>query len=180
MNVDIANAVYVACLAIGGVLLLISIVLDDYLDRSLDALRIRFELGGASFVQLMFGFLAGFGLGGFVGTQLLHVEVSTSAFVAVAGGFVGLVLTLALFAFTRSRGLAPEFELEDLVGRRGRVEAPISLNEAGLVVVTYAGIEQQHPATSDEEIAAGVTIMVTDATATSLVVAPVIAHGAEG
>ena len=57
MTVDVANSLYVVCLAVGGLLLLISIVLDDYLDRSLDALRIRFEIGGASFVQLLFAFL---------------------------------------------------------------------------------------------------------------------------
>ena len=180
MTVDVANSLYVLCLTVGGLLLLISIVLDDYLDRSLDALRIRFEVGGASFVQLLFAFLAGFGIGGLIGTQVIHVGVGSSALFGVAAGLTAIVLVWALFAFTRSRGMAPGFELEDLVGYRGMVADAISPSEAGTVSVTYAGAAQQHPATSDEDIAAGVTVMVTDATATSLAVVPVIEHGSEG
>ena len=177
MTVDVANSLYVVCLAVGGLLLLMSIVLDDYLDRSLDRLRIRFEIGGASFVQLLLAFLAAFGIGGLIGTQVAHVGVSTSALFGVAAGLIGVVLVGALFAFTRRRGMAPGFELDDLVGRRGMVEAAISPSEAGFVSVTYAGAAQQYPASSDEDIAPGVTVMVTDATATFLVVAPVIEHG---
>jgi membrane protein implicated in regulation of membrane protease activity len=179
MTVDIANSLYVLIVAVGGLLLILSIVLDDYLDRSLDRLRLRFELGGASFVQLLLAFLAGFGLGGLIGTLLLHVGVSTSAVVGIVVGLITAALTVAMFEFTRRRGKGPGFDLEDLVGRRGLVAAAIAPPEAGSVSVTYAGIAQQHAATSDEDIAEGVTVMVTDATSASLVVVPVVDHGSD-
>ena len=180
MTIDIANSLYLVCVAVGGLLLLVSIVLDDYLDRSLDALRLRYELGGASFVQLLLAFLTGFGIGGLIGILVLHLTVSSSALIGVAGGLIVVVLLWALFAFTRRRGLAPGFDLDDLVGYRGTVVGAITPTEGGAVTVSYAGEDQQHPATSQEEVAAGVTVLVTDATATSLVVAPVVGHGQEG
>ena len=177
MTIDVANSLYLVCIAAGGLALLASIVLDDYLDRSLDALRIRFEIGGASFVQLLLAFLTGFGVGGLVGILVLHLTVSASALIGVAGGFITIVLIWALFAFTRRRGLAPGFDLDDLVGYRGTSEAVITPTEAGTVSVTYAGVVQQHPATSLEDIAAGVTVLITDASPTSLTVVPVLEHG---
>jgi membrane protein implicated in regulation of membrane protease activity len=180
MTVDLANSLYIVCIAVGGLLLLMSIVLDDYLDRSLDALRLRFELGGASFVQLLLAFLTAFGIGGLIGTLVVHATVSNSAWVGVVVGLIGVVITVALFAFTRSRGHGPGFDLDDLVGKRGLVAAAISPTVAGRVSVTYAGVEQSHPATANDEIAAGVTVIVTDATATSLVVAPVLQHEEAG
>jgi hypothetical protein len=179
MTIDIANSLYLVCVAVGGLLLLVSIVLDDYLDRSLDALRIRYEIGGASFVQLLLAFLTGFGIGGLVGILVLHLTVSSSALIGIAGGLITVVLLWALFAFTRRRGMAPGFDLDDLVGYKGTAEGAISSNESGIVSVTYAGVAQQHQATSPEDIAAGVTVLVTDATATSLTVVPVLEHGQE-
>jgi membrane protein implicated in regulation of membrane protease activity len=176
MTIDIANSLYIVCIAVGGLLLLMSIVLDDYLDRSLDALRLRFELGGASFVQLLLAFLTAFGIGGLIGTLLLHFTVSNSAWVGVVVGLVGVAITVALFAFTRRRGHGPGFDLDDLVGKRGLVADAISATDTGRVSVTYAGAEQHHPATAGEDIAVGVTVMVIDATPTSLVVAPVLQH----
>jgi len=180
MTIDIASSLYLVCVAVGGLLLIVSIVLDDYLDRSLDALRVRFELGGASFVQLLLAFLTGFGIGGLVGILLLHLTVSSSALIGVAGGLISVVLLWALFAFTRRRGMAPGFDLDDLVGHKGTVMAAITPTDAGLVAVSYAGEEQQHPATSEEYVAAGVTVLVTDASATSLTVVPVLEHGKSG
>lgn len=180
MTIDVANSLYLVCIAAGGLLLLVSIVLDDYLDRSLDALRLRFEIGGASFVQLLLAFLTGFGIGGLVGILVVHLPVSSSALVGIAGGLITAVIVAALFAFTRRRGMAPGFDLDDLVGYKGLAEAAITPTEAGSVSVTYAGVAQQHPATASEDIAAGVTVLVTDATATSLVVAPVVEHGQKG
>ena len=179
MTIDIANSLYLVCIAVGGLLLLVSIVLDDYLDRSLDTLRIRFELGGASFVQILLAFLTGFGIGGQVGILVLHLTVSASALVGIAAGLITVVLVVALFAFSRRRGIGPGFDLDDLVGYQGVAESAITPADPGTVSVTYAGEEQQHPATSVESIAAGVTVLVTDATATSLTVAPVLEHGNE-
>jgi membrane protein implicated in regulation of membrane protease activity len=179
MTIDIANSLYLVCVAVGGLLLLMSIVLDDYLDRSLDALRIRYELGGASFVQLLLAFLTGFGVGGLVGILVFHLTVSSSALVGIAGGLITVVLLWALFAFTRRRGMAPGFDLDDLVGRKGTVIAPITPTEAGVVAVSYAGEEQQHPATSGEELSAGASVLVADASATLLTVVPVLEHGKE-
>jgi membrane protein implicated in regulation of membrane protease activity len=179
MTIDVANSLYLVCTAAGGLLLLASIVLDDYLDRSLDALRMRFELGGASFVQLLLAFLTGFGIGGLVGILVLHLSVSSSALVGIAGGFLTIVLIWALFAFTRRRGTGPGFDLDDLVGYTGTVDAAITTNEHGMVTVTYAGDEQHHPATAPEDIAAGAKVLITDATATSLTVVPALDQGRE-
>jgi len=180
MTIDIANSLYLVCIAVGGLLLLVSIVLDDYLDRSLDALRIRFEIGGASFVQLLLAFLTGFGIGGLIGILVMHLTVSSSALVGVAAGLITVVLVAGLFSFTRRRGMGPGFDLDDLVGYRGVALAQITPDRPGTVSVTYAGDAQQHPATSAEDIAAGVTVLVTDATATSLVVAPAVKHEGPG
>jgi hypothetical protein len=177
MTIDVANSLYLVCVAAGGLLLLVSIVLDDYLDRSLETLRIRFELGGASFVQLLLAFLTGFGMGGLVGILVFHLTISQSALVGIAGGFLTIVLISALFAFGRRRGIGPGFDLDDLVGHTGTVDAAITPTEAGMVTVMYAGEGQQHPATSAVEVAAGVTVLVTDATAALLTVAPVVEHG---
>ncbi len=177
MTIDIAISLYLVCVAVGGLLLLVSIVLDDYLDRSLDALRIRYELGGASFVQLLLAFLTGFGSGGLVGILVLNLTVSSSALIGVAGGLILVVLLWALFAFTRRRGMRPGFDLDDLVGYKGRVVAAITPDDGGMVAVNYAGEEQQHPATSEEDVAAGATVLVTDASATSLTVVSVLEHG---
>ena len=179
MTIDIANSLYLVCIAAGGLLLLVSIVLDDYLDRSLDALRIHWEIGGASFVQLLLAFLTGFGIGGQVGILLLHLSVSSSALVGIAGGLITVVIVWALFAFTQRRGMAPGFDLDDLVGRQGTTDAAITPDQPGTVSVSYAGAVQQHPATAAEDIAVGMPVLVTDATASSLTVVPVMEHGSE-
>src|SRR5919106_6158537 len=67
-TIDVANTVFVVCLAVGGILLLVTVLLDDILGGLLDWMHVDFDLGGVPPMPLLLAFLAVIGRGGVIGT----------------------------------------------------------------------------------------------------------------
>ncbi len=79
----------------------------------------------------------------------------------------------ALFGFLR-RAEAPEaFSLRDLIGRTGRVAVGIPAGRNGSVIVSHGGASDEMTATSEADIAAGVTVTIVDVVGGTLIVAPI-------
>jgi membrane protein implicated in regulation of membrane protease activity len=184
ITVPIEDLVFIVCAVIGLVLLLITIVLDDILGGVLDALHIGFEVGGTSLAPLLIAFVAMFGVGGLVATQLLDVHGGQAALAGVVSGGIGVGIVFALFStFRRAEGKAP-FSLEDLVGRTGSVAVGIPAGKLGTVYVKAEGQTHELTATATADIASGTPVRVTGVAGNGVVVAiiesPVPPAGAGG
>ena len=70
ITIDLANAIFIGCVAVGGILLLITVLLDDLLGGLLDFIHLGFDVGGVTLMPLLLGFVSMFGVGGLFGTQL--------------------------------------------------------------------------------------------------------------
>ena len=81
ITIDLANAIFVLCVAVGGILLLITILLDDLLGGLLDFLHIGFDVGGVTLMPLLLGFVSMFGVGGLFGTQLFGMTAGPASLV---------------------------------------------------------------------------------------------------
>lgn len=171
-TIDVANTIFVVCLAVGGILLLITVLLGDILGGILDGIGIEFDLGGVSLIPLLLAFVAMFGVGGLIGTEALGLSSGPASLVGAVSGATGAGIVYAIFSFLR-RAEAPEaFSLAELVGRNGRVTVGIPAGRSGSVIVSYGGATHELTATSETEITAGSTVTVTDVVAGTLIVAP--------
>jgi len=174
-TVDLANAIFVICVAVGGVLLLVTVLLDDLLGGVLDFLNIDFDVGGATLMPLLLGFVSMFGIGGLFGTQILGLSAGQASALGGAFGVAGSAIVFFMFKFLRRAEAPPNFGLRDLVGQRGRVSVGIVAGRPGSVLVSYAGSTQNLTASADVDIPAGAVVLVTDVAGTTVVVAPVTA-----
>ncbi len=149
IQIDVANGIFIFCLAVGGGLLLLTVVLDDVIGGMFDALHIGVHVGGVALMPPLLGFVAMFGIGGLIGTQILMFSV-----------------------LRRSEG-AEAFSLNDLVGQTGRVSVAIPARRYGSVFISYAGASHNLTATSDVDVAPGSSVRVTGIAGSNVVVEPV-------
>jgi len=169
-TIDVANTIFVVCLAVGGVLLLVAVLLGDVLGGILDGVGIDVDLGGVSLMPLLLAFVAMFGVGGLIGTEALGMSSGPASLVGAVSGGLGAGIVYALFGILR-RAEAPEaFSLSDLVGRTGRVTVGIPAGRNGTVLVSHGGASDAIAATASVDIPAGTTVTVVDVVAGTLVV----------
>ena len=177
ITIDLANAIFIFCVGVGGVLLLITVLLDDILGGLLNFLHLGFDLGGVTLMPLLLGFISMFGVGGLFGTQLFNLAPGPASIVGLGFGVVGAGVVWAVFGALRRAESAEAFHLNDLVGQRGRVTVAIRAGRSGSVLLSYGGETHEVSATSDHDIPAGTVVNVTDAAGSTLVVTSVSEGG---
>ena len=171
-TIDVANSVFLVCLVVGGVLLLVTVLLDDILGGLLDAIHLDFDLGGVTLMPLLLAFVAMFGVGGLIGTQALGLSGGAASLVGGVSGLAGAGIVFLLFS-ARRRAEAPQaFSLTDLVGRTGRVSVGIRANRNGSVLLSYGGASYDLTATAAVDVPAGAAVTVIEVTGGTLIVRP--------
>ena len=175
--IDLANAVFLICLVLGGLVLLVGLLLDDESEAVLDFLRLRRSVGGVPVVAYVLAFVGGFGLGGLAGTVLMNAEALPAAGVGLVGGLLGLLLVWGRSdARTRLRAsAAPKMDLDDLIGHRGHATSDLRSDARGTVSLSYRGVQREFAATSRVSIPEGTKVVVedTDESSSTLEVTPV-------
>jgi hypothetical protein len=96
-TIDLANTVFVICVAVGGVLFLVTLLLDDALAGLLDALHVNVHVGGVMLIPLLLGFVAVFGVGGLIGTEVLNLRPAQAYLVGVLFGLLGVGLAFGAY-----------------------------------------------------------------------------------
>lgn len=170
ITIDLANSIFILCLAVGGILLLITVLLDDIVGGLLDSLHLGFDLGGVTLMPLLLGFLSMFGVGGLFGTQVFNLSPGMASFVGIVSGLIGAFIVWGMFGLLRRAEAPPQFSLKELVGARGRVSVSIKAGHAGSVLLSYGGSTHDISATADHDIPAGTVVTVTDVAGATLVV----------
>lgn len=171
-TIDVANTVFVICLAVGGILLLVTVLLDDILGGLLDFLNFDFDLGGVSLMPLLLAFVAMFGVGGLIGTQALGLGTGPASLVGGLFGLAGAGVVFALFGFLKRAEAPQAFSLSDLVGHSGRVTVGIAAGRNGSVLLSHAGASHELTATADVDVSVGSIVAVTDVVGGTLIVRP--------
>jgi membrane protein implicated in regulation of membrane protease activity len=171
-TIDVANTVFVVCLAVGGILLLVTVLLDDILGGLLDWMHVDFDLGGVSLMPLLLAFVAMFGVGGLIGTEALGLGTGPASLVGAVSGVIGAAIVFTLFSILRRAEAPQAFSLTDLVGRHGRVTVGIPAGRNGSVLLSYGGASHALTATADVDIPAGSMVTVADAVGGTLIVRP--------
>lgn len=164
----------------GGVLLLVTVLLDDILGGILDSLHLGFDLGGVTLMPLLLGFVSMFGVGGLIGTQVLGLGAGAASLVGALTGVLGAGVVYVTFNALRRAEAPQAFSLSDLVGARGRVSVTIPSGRYGSVLLTYGGSTHDLTATAETDLGAGSIVVVTEVIGSSLVVAPVPSSDSEG
>ena len=180
ITIDLAEAIFVVCVAVGGILLLITVLLDDILGGVLDFLHLDFDLGGVTLMPLLLGFVSMFGVGGLFGTRLFNLEAGPASLVGLAFGLVGAGLVYVIFGFLRRAEAPSAFSLDEVVGYRGRVSVSIRAGHNGSVLLSYGGSTHDLTATADTDIPAGSMVVVREVTGSTLVVADATQPHSEG
>jgi membrane protein implicated in regulation of membrane protease activity len=180
ITIDLANSIFIGCIAIGGILLLITILLDDLVGGLLDSLHIGFDIGGVTLMPLLLGFVSMFGVGGLFGTQVFGLSAGVASLVGIVFGLVGAGIVYAMFGLLRRAEAPPQFSLRELVGQRGRVSVTIPAGRAGSVLLSYGGSTHDITATAEQDISAGSVVMVTDVAGSTLVVESAAPSSATG
>ncbi len=170
ITIDLANAIFIFCVGVGGVLLLITVLLDDILGGVLDFLHLGFDLGGVTLMPLLLGFISMFGVGGLFGTQLFGLQPGPASLVGLVFGAIGAGIVWAVFAALRRAEAPQAFHLTDLVGHRGRVTVAIRAGRNGSVLLSYGGETHEVSATAEQDIPAGSVVSVNDVAGSTLVV----------
>jgi len=179
-TIDLANTIFILCVAVGGVLLLLTVLLDDVLGGFLDFLHVDFDLGGVTLMPLLLGFVSMFGVGGLFGTEVFNLDAGPASLVGIAFGLVGAGIVSLIFSFLRRAESPPAYSLSDLVGRHGRVSVSIPAGRSGSVLLSYAGGTDNLTATADADITAGTVVVVTAIYGSTLVVTPATTAATQG
>jgi len=169
-TIDLANTIFVICLAVGGILLLLTVLLDDILGGRLDFQHVDFDLGGVTLMPLLLAFVAMFGVGGLIGTEALGMDAGPASLVGAGSGMAGAGLVYVIFSFLRRAEAPQAFSLSDMVGRHGRVTVGIPAGRNGSVILSYGGASHELTATADVAIAAGSTVTITEVVGGTLIV----------
>ncbi len=180
ITVDLANTIFILCLAIGGILLLLTILLEDLLGGIFESIGLGFDLGGVTLLPLLLAFVSMFGVGGLLGTQLFGMSAGMASVVGLVFGLIGAGLVWSMFTLLRRAEAPPQFSLDELVGQRGRVSVAIPAGRSGAVLISYGGSTHDVMATADVEIKQGAQVTVTDVAGTTLVVKAASISGEEG
>lgn len=165
-----ADLIFLVCAIVGGVLLLITVLLDDIIGGLLDFLD--FDLGGTSLMPVLLSFVAMFGIGGLLGTQVLDLSGAQASIVGVAFGAAGSALSYVMFRFLYASETASPYSQEDLVGRDAYVLVSIPRTAWGTISLEVEGTTQQFRATSSEDIDRGVMVRITGVAGNGLIVEP--------
>jgi membrane protein implicated in regulation of membrane protease activity len=173
-TIDVANTIFVVCLAVGGILLLVTVLLDDILGGLLDFLNFDFDLGGVSLMPLLLAFVAMFGVGGLIGTEALGLGTGPASLVGAVSGLLGAGIVFLLFSVLRRAEAPQAFSLSDLVGRSGRVSVTIPAGRNGSVLLSYGGSSLDLTATAEADVSAGTLVTVTDVVGGILIVRPIV------
>lgn len=180
ITIDLANTIFIVCVAVGGILLLITVLLDDIVGGLMDFLHIGFDLGGVTLMPLLLGFVSMFGVGGLFGTQVFGMTAGPASLVGLVFGVLGAGVVWVMFSFLRRAEAPAAFSLRELVGQRGRVTVSITAGRSGSVLLSYGGSTHDLSATADSDIVAGSVVLVTDVAGSVLVVTPAAAAGQGG
>ena len=172
IDIDLGNFVFLLALIIGFVLLLISVLLDDFVGGALDAVHVGIDVGGISIAPIALGFVAMFGIGGLFGTTILGMRSGTASIVGVIFGCAGAGLVYGMFALLARGQSQDAYSVSDMVGITGHVVVGIPKGRYGEVIVDFAGSTQKRTATADTDIKSGQIVKVTAVAGSILVVAP--------
>lgn len=172
-EIDLANGIFIFCLAVGGGLLLLTVVLDDVIGGLFDALHVGVHVGGVALMPPLLGFVSMFGIGGLIGTQIFKMDTGAASLLGGIAGALGFALVFGMFGVLRRSEGAEAFSLNDLVGQTGRVSVAIPARRFGSVFISYAGASHNLTATSDVDVAPGSSVRVTGVAGTNVVVEPV-------
>lgn len=178
ITIDLVEPIFVLCIAVGGILLLLTVLLDDILGGVLDFLHLGFDIGGVTLMPLVLAFVSMFGVGGLFGTRLFGLGAGEATMMGIGFGVVGAGIATFFFNFLRRAEAPQAFSLADLVGQRGRVSVTIPAHRSGEVILSYAGSTHNLTATADVDIAAGTTVVVAELVGSTLVVKPAPAMAA--
>ena len=168
ITIPIEDFIFAVATLVGGVLLLITVVFDDILGGILDSFGLEF--GGTSVTPLLLGFIAMFGAGGLLATQVFDIHGGQAALVATVFGIVGAGIAGGLFAWLRRSESEEPFSLEDLVGGSAYVSVAIPAGRYGTVMVHAEGQAHEFAATSSSEVPSGSTVSVVGVAGTGLIV----------
>ncbi len=172
LEIDTGDLVFAFALIVGFVLLLVTVVLDDFVSGALDAVNIGIDVGGVSVAPIAMGFVAMFGIGGLFGTQILHMGSGIASVVGALFGIGGAVFVYVMFGML-VRGQSQEaYSMQDLVGMTGRVVVGIPKGRYGEVMLSFAGTSQKRTATADADVAAGTMVQVTGVAGSTVIVEP--------
>jgi membrane protein implicated in regulation of membrane protease activity len=168
ITIPIEDWVFAVSALVGGVLLLITVVFDDLIGGLLDGFG--FDIGGTTVTPILLGFIGMFGAGGLFATQVLDLHGAQAAIIGVLSGVGGAVFAGALFGFLKRSESAEPFKIGDLVGQDAYVSVAIPANRYGSVLVKAEGQTHEFAATSERDIPAGRTVLVTGVAGTSVIV----------
>lgn len=177
ITIPVEDFVFAIAALVGGVLLLVTVVFDDVLGGVLDAIGLDF--GGTSVTPLLLGFVAMFGAGGLLATQVLDIHGGQAALIAAISGVIGAALAGGLFAWLKRSESEEPFSLKDLVGGSAYVSVGIPAGRYGSVLVHAEGQTHEFAATSTVEVPSGATVRVTGVAGTGLIVERVDQGAAE-
>lgn len=180
ITIPVEDFVFVVCVLIGGALLLVTVVVDDFLGGLLDALSVDLDIGGVSLMPVMLAFISMFGVGGLVATQVFDLHAGQAALVGTAFGAAGFGVTWVLFTILRRSEGADPFSTRDLVGRDAFVAVSIPAGRFGSVYVKAEGQTHEFSATASVDIPAGSAVRVTGVAGPGLVVTPLDAAALQG
>ena len=173
ITIDLANTIFLGCLAVGGILLLISVLLGDVLGGLFDWLNVDLDLGGVSLLPVLLGFVAMFGVGGLFGTEGLGLAAAPASLVGAVSGAIGAGTVVLIFRSLRGQEAPGATATSSLVGQEGQVTVGIQPGGYGSVIVNFDGAPLARRATSERAVAAGRRVRIVSVIGTDLVVEPV-------
>lgn len=168
IEIAIDDWVFAVAALIGGVLLLITVVLDDVVGGILDGLG--FDIGGTSITPILLGFIGMFGVGGLFATQAMGLRGGGAAIVGVGAGAAGAAIAAVLFSVLKRSESGEPFKLADLVGQSAYVSVAIPASRYGSVLVKAEGQTHEFTATADQDIPAGRTVTITGIAGSGVIV----------
>jgi membrane protein implicated in regulation of membrane protease activity len=182
ITIPVEDWVFAVAALLGGALLLINVVLDDVLGGVLDAIGLGFDVAGTSITPILLGFIGMFGAGGLFATQVIDVHGGQAAVVGLLSGAGGAGIAGALFGVLRRSESGEPFKLADLVGSTAFVSVAIPAGRYGSVLVKAEGQTHEFPATADQDVPAGRTVIITGTAGNGLIVEhkPATASAATG
>jgi membrane protein implicated in regulation of membrane protease activity len=169
ISIPVENVVFLICTAIGGGLLLITVLLDDVLGAIFD-----FDFGGVSLMPLLLSFVSMFGVGGLFATQVLDVHGGQAAAIGGLFGLGGFGIAYSLFSVLRRSEAPSPFSTSELIGRDASVAVGIPAGRNGSVYVKAEGQTHEFTATSSSDIQPGAIVRVTGVAGAGLIVEPIV------
>jgi membrane protein implicated in regulation of membrane protease activity len=169
-DLPVADTIFLLCTLVAGVLLLITVLVDDILGGIFEFLDL--DIGGSSLMPLLLAFVAMFGIGGLFGTQVLELSGSQASVIGIISGFIGAAIAWLLFRFLRQSTTPPPFSPDDLVGETAYVAVAIPRTQWGTITLEAEGQTHEFRATSSVDIERGQIVDITGVAGNGLIVTP--------